>query len=172
LKHSRFDIALSVFLFSYSLCACSQDLTKPVGRVQQHQYAFGSTKLFVKETRYTTGIPIQFLQLHSNETTASDVATTISEEYGIDYLQIRNGDKRLIEFTLETDQYRFDPNRVFSTPGIVASLQRHSKYTEEAFQTVFYFRDFLLGLIDGKKTIVALHNNTDGDFSLAEYEEN
>lgn len=171
MKRNLFNSVVFVFLAGCSLYACAQE-QKPVGQVRQHQHTFGSAVVVVRETSYATGIPVQFLQLHSNETTANDVATSVSEELGIDYLQILNGNKRLIEFNLESNQYRFDPNRIFSTPGIVASLQRHSRYTDKAFQTIFSFRDFLLGLIDSRKTIVALHNNTDGDFSLAEYQKN
>jgi hypothetical protein len=161
-----------LFFFSFSFCACSQDSTKPVGSTQQHQYSFGEKKLTVTETTYTTNLPIQFLQLHSNEITAGEVTGKVSAELGINFLQIENNNQRLIGFDLHNKKYRFDPNRIFSTQGIVASLKKLSQYSEDAFQAVFYFREFLLGLIDRDKTIVAVHNNTDGNFSLADYQEN
>ena len=149
-----------------------QDTTKPVGKTVQHTYAFGEKKQTVKQTSYATGIPIQFLLLHNNEITAAEVTARISEEAGIDLLQIENNKQRLVEFDLQKITYRFDPNRIFSTEGIVASLQKLSQYSEEAFQTILYFREFLLGLIDLEKIIVAVHNNTDGDFSLVDYQKN
>lgn len=161
-----------LFLLPFSLASCAQDSTGPVGKTRQHYYSFGEKKLAIKETSYTTGIPMQLLHLHSNETTAGEVTAKISEELGIDFLQIENNNQRLIDFELQETKYRFDPNRIFSTEGIVASLQRLSQYSEDAFRAVLYFREFLLGLIDRKKTVVAVHNNTDGAFSLADYQEN
>lgn len=154
------------------MCACSQDTTKPVGKVQYHQYRFDTTSLVIKQTSYSTSIPIQFLQLHSNETTAGEAAGFVSEEIGIDFLQIINNQKRLVEFETDKEQFRFDPNRMFSTEGIVASLHLHSQYSEKAFQLTYRFREFLLGLVDLRKTIVAVHNNTDGGFSILDYKKN
>ena len=154
------------------MCACSQDTTKPIGTTRQHQYSFGDKKLTVTGTTYATGIPIQFVQLHSNEKTAGEMAEKVSAELGIDFLRINNNNQRLIDFQLQNATYRFDPNRIFSTEGIVASLQKLSQYSEDAFQAILYFRQFLLGLIDRIKIIVAVHNNTDGAFSLLDYQQN
>ncbi|HUC80314.1 MAG TPA: hypothetical protein VMR70_05325 [Flavisolibacter sp.] len=161
-----------LFLLPFSLVACSQssDTTQPVGTTQQHQFSFGEKKLTVTGTTYATGIPVQFLLLHSNETTAAEVAGKVSAELGIDFLRIENNNQRLIDFELQKTAFRFDPNRIFSTEGIVASLQKLSQYAESAFQTIFYFREFLLGLVNREKVIVAVHNNTDGAFSLLDYQ--
>lgn len=172
MKHSPIYFSLFIFLLSFSLCACSQDSAKPVPQVHQHQFVLGTTTLPVKETRYTTKIPIRLIQLHSNETTAGEVTTAISEELGIDYLQIINEGKRLVDFQTKRQSYRFDPNRIFSKEGITASLKLHGQYSDEAFKAVSFLRDSLLQLLDKDKTIVAVHNNTDGNFSLFDYQKN
>lgn len=163
-------IFILLLLLSQVSCSQGSDTTQPVGNTKQHHYNFGEKKLTLTSTTYTTGIPIHLLQLHSNETTAGEVARKISAELGIDFLRIENNNQRLIEFHLQSAAYRFDPNRIFSTRGIVASLQKLSQYSEDAFQAIFYFREFLLGLIDKDKIMVAVHNNTDGAFSLADYQ--
>jgi hypothetical protein len=140
--------------------------------VRQHQFVLGASTISVTETSYRTAIPIQLLQLHSNETTAGEVATKISAEEGILYLQIVNGENRLVDFTLHNQNFRFDPNRIFSTAGIVATLELHSQYNEPGFQSVASFRDSLLHLMGRQATIIAVHNNTDGNFSLADYQHN
>lgn len=169
-KHPYF----SVFLFlSFSLGACSQDSAKtPVAVVIQHSYTLGSTLLTVNHTTYRSSSPIKLVQLHHNELTADSVTQTISEEMGIDYLQIINGEKRLIDFATEGKNHRFDPNRMFSTEGIVNSLQLHSQYSEAGFQSIASFRNSLLNLLGSNSTIIAVHNNTDGAFALADYMKN
>ena len=136
-----------------------------MGSVVFHGLALDTTFIAVKEQRYSTGIPIQFILLHNNEKTAAAVTQTAAEMFGIDFLQIINGENRLIEFVSGKMRYRFDPNRIFSDDGIIATLQLHSQYTESAFQQVSQFRDSILGLLASQKTIVSVHNNTNGAFS-------
>ncbi|RYZ29895.1 MAG: hypothetical protein EOO10_04720 [Chitinophagaceae bacterium] len=153
-----------------SLCACSQNSTqKPEPVVKEHSHTLGTTTIGIRQTTYPTTFPIQFVQLHHNELTADAATRTVSEEMGIDYLQIRNNEKRLVDFTLNGKPYRFDPNRMFSKEGIVNSMKLHSRYSEDGFVNISSFRDFILTLLERKKTIVAVHNNTDGDFTIANY---
>jgi hypothetical protein len=170
LKHSLSYLILFLFLCS-SVCACSQD-TASAPQIKQHVYKLGTKELAITETNYQISPPVQFLQLHHNESTAEEVTKKISHEMGINFLQIMNGEKRLVDFTLQGKKYRFDPNRMFSTEGIVASLKIHSQYSEAGFQTIASFRDFLLLLLPPKNTIVAVHNNSDGNFSLIDYQKN
>jgi hypothetical protein len=170
LKPSPLYLHLLLFLLSFSFCACSQDSTKqPSPYKQQHKVLLGSTAVLVTETAYKSDVPIQLIQLHSNERTAGDVARLIAEEKGISYLQLSNNSNRLLHFTIKRQTFTVDPNRIFSTEGIVASLQLHSSYNADAFAAVVMLRDLLLSLVDRNKTLVALHNNTDGNFSLADY---
>jgi hypothetical protein len=172
LKNSHPYFSLLVFL-CLSLCACSQDSAqKPLSRVQQHSHTLGATTISISQTVYTDSPPIQFIQLHHNELTADEVTRTVSEELQVNYLQIKNGEKRLIDFYSSGKAYRFDPNRMFSTPGIVQSLKLHSRYSEDGFKSVSSFRDFVLNLFDKNKTLVAVHNNSDGNFALADYRKN
>jgi hypothetical protein len=126
----------------------------------------------IKEQRYLAEIPIQFILLHSNEKTAATVTNWAADSLGIDFLQIINGGSRLIEFEWEKKRYRFDPNRIFSDDGIEASLRLHSHYSNSAFEIALSFRDSILQLLRPKKTIVSMHNNTDGAFSLLTYRSN
>ena len=142
--------------------------------MRQHQYPLGSTTVVVtiKETVYSSSFPFQIIQLHHDEMTADEVTRLVSEEKGINYLQIINGEKRLVEFKTNSKNHRFDPNRMFSTVGIVNSLKLHSQYTEIGFSSIAAFRDSLLNLLDKNKAIIAVHNNTDGEFTMADYQKN
>jgi hypothetical protein len=156
---------------SVSLCACTQ--SDNIKTTRHTAFSFGSSTITVKETSYPAGVPVLFLHLHSNETTADELARIISETEGIDYLQILNEGERFIEFEMANQKkYSFDPNRMFSREGIIASLKPESIDAGEPFKAVNDFRGFLLNLLDLNRTIVAVHNNTDGGFSLAEYSNN
>ena len=138
-------------------------------QVKQHSHSLGTTELSIIQTSYQPSPAVQFIQLHHNEVTAEEVTKLISKEMGINYLQIINGEKRLVDFEINAKKHRFDPNRMFSKEGIVESLKSHSQYSEEGFQSVSSFRNFLLTLLDKGMTIVAVHNNTDSNFALADY---
>lgn len=172
MKNSRPYFSLFVFL-CLSFCACSQDSAKkPEPIISEQSHTLGATTIGILHTTYLSSPPIQFVQLHHNELTADEATRTVSEEMGIDYLQIRNGEKRLIEFLLNGEQYRFDPNRMFSKTGIAKSMKLHGRYSEDGLAAVSLFSDFVLTQFDRKKTIVAVHNNTDGDFTVASYQKN
>ena len=170
MKHKTPYTTLVTFLcFTTFLSACSQNTAKLTPAVQQHQYLLGSTPVTISQIRYSNALPIQFLHLHHDETTAGDVAKQFSDDLGIDYIQLLNGGNRLIEFKISGTSYRVDPNRMFTKNGIVANLKLHSRYNDEAFQAVYRFQQKIITLLDTTKTIIALHNNRDEEFTLADY---
>jgi len=170
LKLSPFYISRYFIAFLFSLSSCAQDSARsPKAIVREYPILLGTSEVRLRKTTYSTDFPFCFVQLHSNEATADHVTKMISEESGIEYLQIRNGTERMIGFRLGNKQFRFDPNRIFSTKGIVETLKLHSTYTENAFLAVRRFRDSLLNHLDQTKTIIAVHNNTEADFSLTHY---
>ena len=174
MKHSQPYLGLFFFLLSFSFCACSQgdNIERLNATVHYRKHLLGSSSVIVKETRYGKDIPIQFVQLHHNEETADKVTTSLASQVGFDYLQIVNESKRFIEFKLGDKDYKFDPNRIFSKKGIIATLRSRSHYSDTAYQVISAFSTFLLDLLDHSKTIVSVHNNTDGAFSPADYIKN
>ena len=174
MKPSRSYLGLLLFLISLSFYACSQgdNAGRLKASIHHHKHSLGSSGIIVKETRYDNNLPVQFIQLHSNEETADRVTSSISAQVGINYLQILNDNKRLISFQLQNNAYQFDPNRIFSKEGIVSFLQTRSTYSDTAFKAIAGFSQFLLDLLDHSKTMVSVHNNTDNEFSLSDYKKN
>jgi len=156
------------------LSTCSSKITtiKPAPSSREHHYTLGSSSVVIKKITYTVGMPVLFLQLHHNENTAAEVAGIFSAKHGIDFMQIANNGNRLISFEQNKISYRFDPNRIFSEAGIKNSLALQSSYAKDAYEAVYRFREFLLDMLDAKKTIVAVHNNTNGEFSIHQYQQN
>lgn len=160
------------FTCTLYLAACSQqERADPVPQLKEHAVVVGLSTVAVQKIIYTTSSPFLFVHLHSNETTAAEVAQAISAKRGIPFVQIRNGKERLIPFRLASDAYRFDPNRMFSDSGIRNTLSLYNHSTDAAFSAVRVFRDTVLALLDTGKIIVALHNNTNERFSILSYRE-
>lgn len=152
------------------LAACSQqEGADPVPQVTNHELPVGLSTVSVLKTHYTTKTPLLFVHLHSNETTAAEVAQAVSAKRSIPFVRIRNGNERLIPFRLSSYAYRFDPNRMFSDSGIRKTLSLHNTSTDAAFSAVKAFSDTVLTLLDTGKIIVALHNNTNDRFNILSY---
>nr|MBA2745112.1 hypothetical protein [Flavisolibacter sp.] len=64
--------------------------------------------------------------------------------------------------------YAFDPNRIFSSPGIKKTLEENGQYDEAVEEEVNRFADSLLSMLRDK-VIVALHNNSNGRYSVRKY---
>ncbi|HEY1023495.1 MAG TPA: hypothetical protein VGE06_14340 [Flavisolibacter sp.] len=160
------------FTCTFYLSACSQqEAADPVPQVTDYVLPLGHSTVTVQKTSFTTNSPFLFVHLHSNETTAAAVAQAVSAKKGIPFVQIRNGNERLLSFRLAAEAYRFDPNRMFSGGGIRNTLSLYNKSTEAALSAVRSFSDTVLALLDTGKIIVALHNNTNERFSILTYQE-
>lgn len=163
----RFYIIL-VLLVGITACA-RHNSNGFIPEVKQLSFTIGSTTVPIKSYTYNTSHSIQFVQLHDNEITAQQVALRLSKTYGINLLHLLNEQKRYVDFLAGGKNYRFDPNRIFSEQGITTNLQLLSHYHTEAARKIENFKNFFLDLIEEEHTVVALHNNTDGKFSLLNY---
>lgn len=115
-----------------------------------------------------SGAPLTMVNVHDDENTAVQAGVANIEKYGGRVIELVHSGERLITFSLGEERFVFDPNRMFSDRGIEATLLRHSTYSEAAqaaireFATA-YLRQFEL---DSEKVLVALHNVTEGFFSV------
>jgi hypothetical protein len=160
---SFYTLPFILFFVSACFISCAQDSAK------HFSFYFGDSVVIISKTSHQKNRPFQLIQLHHNETTADEVAKKFSEDFGIDYLQILNNEKRLIDFTADAKTYLFDPNRIFSSQGIAATLEKHSQYSDDVLLLIDSFSKILLSHFDSSKTIVAMHNNMDEGFGLGDY---
>ena len=106
---------------------------------------------------------LTMINVHDDENTSVLAGKVVVKESGGRLIELVHSGGRLVEFKLEGQTYRFDPNRIFSDEGIRATLSRRSTYSEAAHRVV---KDFATKFIeqhalDREPVIVALHN-TDG----------
>jgi hypothetical protein len=103
------------------------------------------------------------INVHDDENTSVLAGKVVVKESGGRLVELAHSGRRLVEFRLDGQTYRFDPNRIFSDDGIRATLSQRSSYSEAAHRVVKEFAASFIGQfgLDREPVIVALHN-TDG----------
>jgi hypothetical protein len=133
-------------------------------------YKLGERVLQLKTFQYGNTKDLVYINLHDDEITSVNGAKKLLERYGGLLIKIENYRTRNIKFKLEDQYYTFDPNRMFSRQGIVQSLILHGRISDKAVDEVGKFANRVLQLIPGGSScIVALHNNSNGSYSINSY---
>lgn len=106
---------------------------------------------------------LTMLNVHDDENTSVHAGKAIIEKSGGRLIELAHSGRRFVEFNLDGQLHRFDPNRIFSDDGIRATLSRRGDYSEAAHRVVKEFAARLIEQfsLDREPVIVALHN-TDG----------
>ena len=127
-------------------------------------------KIPVKQIRYGPPNTVFCFNMHDNEGTSVQAARQVLELKGGTLLKLENKGQRVIRFRLRGKTYAFDPNRIFSRTGIEQSLRENGSVSAAAIEEVEKFGKRLLELIpDSITCIIALHNNTEGAYSIRSY---
>jgi hypothetical protein len=112
-----------------------------------------------------------YINLHENERTSVEAGKDIVKEFGGKLYNIQARGTREIEFNLNNRTYKVDPNRIFTKTGIVKTLNNYGSYSDEAASAVTKFINEFLSIMnfDSARTVIALHNNTNGALSINSY---
>ena len=141
----------------------------PAEKIITHK--LGDKIISLKVVQYGDVLNNCCINLHDDETTAVKAARTVLEQKGGLLIKIENNAQRMISFPFKGVTYSFDPNRIFSKKGIGLTLKAKGKINPLAIAEVEKFATLLLQLIpDSATCIIALHNNSDGDFSVKTYQ--
>jgi hypothetical protein len=116
----------------------------------------------------------KFISLHENENTAVESFVEIKSSLpSCKLYQLKQNGERLLKYVINGKDYLFDPNRIFSSIGIKGTISKYNKtHPQELENCLSLFADSLLKTINLKNPncyIVAIHNNTDNDFSILSY---
>jgi hypothetical protein len=169
---------ISIFiLLLYPLLVPAQTSTKALpakeftARVATRLYKLGDGYLTVKIFQYGDSGDLFFINLHDDEITAVSGAKRVLEQNGGTLVKIENKRERNIRFKLNGSVYVFDPNRIFSRPGIVQTLNMFGRSSKEAIDELERFAKQFLKLLPATATtcIISLHNNTDGKFNVTSF---
>lgn len=148
----------------------AQELTVPLAQTVQ---LGKKTQVVVQPTCFHPIAGIFFVHVHEDEVTAVEAATAVLQErdFGC-FITLKHGNGRNIKFTLSNGvEYQFDPNRMFTPTGRIATLQRFGKVSTAASEAIRQLADyFATTYIDSSKLVIALHNNTNnGGLTVQSY---
>ena len=124
----------------------------------------GNTMIFFNNSCTAEQKGVQFIHVHENEQTAIDAARKMLAKYGRGcFVSWKSLADRYVSFTLDGDNYKFDPNRVYTPKGRKESLTSNGEYSAKADSIVAIIANvFLEKYINNQNLVIALHNNTDG----------
>jgi hypothetical protein len=112
-----------------------------------------------------------YFNMHDNENTAVEATKTIIAKHGGYFVELKASGDRLIKFSIKGNSYTFDPNRIFTTVGIKKTLENYGNTSSEAEKEVSNFAGNLISkFFSNSEVIIAVHNNTDGQYSVKSYE--
>lgn len=128
----------------------------------QVSFKVGDTTIHAKVFQRVASSLTMF-NVHDDENMSVLAGKAIVEESGGRLIELAHSGRRFVEFKLDGQTYRFDPNRIFSNDGIRATLTKQSSYSEAAHRAVKEFAARFIEQfgLDREPVIVALHN-TDG----------
>lgn len=160
---------LLVSLFVLKSTVFSQQEERPDADQEMMDLLIGDDTIRAKITGNDTTSSLLFVMIHDNEFTAQDAVDLLPLETAGKIVQLQNNGQRYISFSFKGRTHRFDPNRMFSRKGIIASMKLFDSYTPEAANEVEKFAFSFLQFLQGYTVVVSLHNNTEGKYSIKDY---
>lgn len=115
---------------------------------------------------------IIFLNLHEDETTSIQTLKAYAEKDSIDYFYLHHKGTRRVAFKQKGKKYSVDPNRIFTKKGRKMSLKDGGKYSRKANRITKALALQIIGRLPKGYTVVALHNNTDVEYTIKSYAPN
>jgi hypothetical protein len=108
--------------------------------------------------------------MHDNENTAVEATKETIKKYGGTLIELQNDGKRLINFSLKDERFTIDPNRIFTVEGIVKTLKNNGEYSTEAEKETNKFAGNLKNFLKNVRLVIAVHNNSNENYSVKSYE--
>jgi hypothetical protein len=143
--------------------------------MQRVAFQIGETKIHAQSRHFGTGT-LTMVNVHDDEQKSVDAAVKVLEKCGGRLVELTHSGKRRVVFSLDEQEYSFDPNRIFSKAGVRLTLRnetnRDAKVPEQAHLAVDKFAaQFIHYFKLGKAhEFITLHNNGDGGLSIHTYE--
>jgi hypothetical protein len=134
-------------------------------------YQLGETRIPIHIKQFGKKEKFVYINLHDNEFTSVEAAIPALEKNGGLLIRIENDRERVIRFNFRGNRFGFDPNRMFSDTGIFETMKDQGDFEEAAAAEIRKFAERFLSLIPrDARYLFALHNNTNGGFSVSSYQ--
>ncbi len=110
-----------------------------------------------------------FINVHEDEETSIRVVESLSRERNLNFIRLAHLKSRNIIYSIKNKTYEIDPNRIFTSKGRRATLKRHGKFSFKAARAVKQLASKILTFITEDQIVIAMHNNTDVNYSIKSY---
>lgn len=138
--------------------------------ITHHNYRLGDTQVQVTEYRGDNPNGMVYFHPHDSEQTSIQAALKVISTHGGKAFILNNKGNRIVSFSMEGKTYNFDPNRIFSADGIVATLKKYGPYSDAARDATLQFAQWLSGLLSSGR-VFAIHNNQDTTYNILSYKD-
>ena len=112
---------------------------------------------------------ILFLNVHEDEQTSIDVVNHYAEETPLHFVRLKHEKTRRISFDIKKHNYSVDPNRIYTRKRTRKTLKDGGKFSFQASKSVKVLANEILAYLSNKTVIIAMHNNTDVNYSIKSY---
>ncbi|TCJ19357.1 hypothetical protein EPD60_02790 [Flaviaesturariibacter flavus] len=135
-------------------------------------YRLGERLVTINKQVTDESMPYVFISLHNNESGIADAARQSIYTQGGTLLELLNDNQRNIEFTLFDKEVSVDPNNIFTPKGRNQDLAVSRKTDMVIAHQLNGFAQFLVDELPYEKTVVSVHSNEAGDFTINDYSKN
>jgi hypothetical protein len=137
--------------------------------IKKNYFRLGEKVITLVRHGVTANEPYVVVALHNNEFTASEAAKKFVSDNGGLYLELLNNNERNISFSLFNKEMVIDPNNIFTPKGRWLELSAGQKKDHMISQQITGFANFIIEELPVDKTIISVHNNLEGEYSIARY---
>lgn len=112
---------------------------------------------------------ILFINVHEDEITSIEVVHEFAGSNPVHFVRLKHNETRRVEFSIKSKPFSVDPNRIYTRKGRRKTLKDGGKFNFKAAKEVRDFAFEILSYLDNRSVIVAMHNNTDVNYSIKSY---
>ena len=112
---------------------------------------------------------VLFLNVHEDEITSIDATEMFAQEHSVHFVRIAHEKTRRLNFKIKNKSYSVDPNRIYTAKGRRKTLKDGESFSWAASRQVKTFANEFLKYLSGKEVIIAMHNNTDVNYTIKSY---
>ncbi len=112
---------------------------------------------------------VVFLNVHEDETTSVEALNQYAANHSIYFFRLMHHGTRRVAFDVKGKKYSVDPNRIFTKKGRKKTLKDGRRYRKKARIEAKKLAAAILAKIPEGSTVVAVHNNSDLNYSIRSY---
>jgi hypothetical protein len=164
-------ILLLTYLWVSGFCFSQTNSSSYTPVTTNYYFDWGKDSTGIVLTQYGNRKGLVMVHLHDDEASSAEAAKKILVQTGGLLVELENNGKRLVSFRKGGKKIQFDPNRIFTAKGRSQNLHLLNKTVPPgAVSSVKAFSAFILKKIPkAVVTLVAVHNNQNGNYSINSY---